>query len=160
VTLHFLLEDGMKHGLFLGNVVITAALFFGLAGCKEEGPVEPVKSCAPAGIVGIEVVTPAAGARLTVGTTVTIEMKVNADQIDGVVPQITINDGIDYFDIPPTKVGTSAGGGNQCLSYSWTIGQENQTVPYSETMAMCRVRVIKYSSTIYDESDLFTIVKN
>lgn len=107
----------------------------------------------------VELTSPSGGETFYVGDTVEIEFKVNADKVPGVVPQISINDGMSWEDIPSEMV-PSSGTGGQLLSYDWIIGNEVNPVIYADTNSECRIKVYVYDDkTKFDKSERLAIIK-
>lgn len=140
----------MKYLLFC----VAMLLIFSL--CNDDNPAGPTNDPANG---YIEVTVPAGGETYTVGNTVKLEFKVNADKVIGVIPAVSIDGGMTWKDIPAQQVSTSGTGG-QLLSYSWVIGSEIETVSYQNQNSQCKIKVYDYNDgTKNDVSETFTIVK-
>ena len=138
------------------NVVFIIALFFLMLYCDDDSPTG--SSNDPANGY-VEVVTPEGGETYTVGSIVTLEFKANGTEVGSVMPQVSVNNGQTWNDIPPQSVFTSGAGG-QLLSYNWTIGSEVNPVTYADTNSQCKLKVYDYKyPTRHHISESFTILK-
>lgn len=108
----------------------------------------------------IQVVYPIGGESFTVGQTVTIQCKVNADKVLLINPAISINGGMTFSEIVAQSIKAEAGGGGQLLTCQWVIGQEAIPVTYDSTITNCKIKVYDYdnqSGVGVDQSGEFTV---
>jgi hypothetical protein len=141
---------------YLCGVSWVLFLLAALNGC--DNGVKPVNNM-PTNGKAIEVVTPTAGDYYTVGQTVRISFKIDAAQITGCTPAVSIDGGKTWCDIT-LQITPSKTSGGELLSYDWVIGQEDETVAYAGTMTACRIKVSLYGEdTVNDQTGFFTIVE-
>jgi hypothetical protein len=106
----------------------------------------------------IQVVYPKGGESFSVDQTVTIQFKINADKVAGVIPAISKNGGMSWDDITNQQVTAGPGGGGQLLTCPWIIGQEVNPVTYDTILTNCKIKVSNYNlSTEFDVSGVFTV---
>lgn len=108
----------------------------------------------------VELTYPLGGNSFTVGETVIIKFKVNKSTISGIVPQISINNGLTWNAISNSIAPDPNGEKGQLLTCSWIIGQEKTVPPYDATNAQCLIMVQDYTiNEAIDQSTVFTITK-
>ncbi len=140
--------------VFLFSIGIIASSFVFI---RCDNPTNPDENM-PTNGKNIQVVYPAGGESFTVGQTVTIQFKINANKISSAMPQISLDSGKSYYDIPGQAVYAKSGGGGQLLTCSWTIGQEVNPLDYVTVSPGCRIKVYNYEiPTEFDTSPLFTV---
>ncbi len=106
----------------------------------------------------VQVVYPIGGESFTVGQTVTIQFKINATKVASAMPNISINGGMSWDDIPKQAVYANSGGGGQLLTCQWIIGQEVIPVTYDTTLTNCKIKIYDYGKiTEIDVSGAFTV---
>ena len=138
--------------LCLCSVVTTSILFISCDSSTEPEDYMPDNG------KNIQVVYPIGGESFTVGQTVTIQCKVNANKVASILPAISKDGGMTFSDIVAKSIQTEAGGGGQLLTCQWVIGQEADPVTYDSTITNCKIKVSDYDNQVEnDQSGLFTV---
>lgn len=126
---------------FLMALIPAALLLVGCGEDEENGnPVDNgTDACADCPALAendtVDLEYPAGGETFSVGETVTIKYRVNTDVILGAMIEVSPNLGGQWYLIPPDEeieVPTDCEGNTACMTYSWVVGEESESVPWSE----------------------------
>jgi hypothetical protein len=130
------------------------------ASCDDGNGDGNTPSCtAPSG-GAIELTYPEGGESLAVGSTKTVTFKIDKNTVDGVVLAVSLDGGITFTDIVSSAIMASGDAQYQCLTYSWTIGSEANTVNYATGSNSVIMKVSFYADpTIAVSSGAFTVTK-